>query len=106
MLVVSLVELKSRTPKFNDLQEKFDNAVTATELILKKQNIKKNYKIILILLAKSFNKKPSNSPIAQGLKVKIQGRRRPVVHGKCGKQLLDIISNEDQTRHKNLYFLN
>ena len=91
MLVVSLVELKSQTPKFDDLQEKFDNSVTATELILRNH---KNYWVVPILLARSFSSKPSNNPTARRLTVKIRGRNKPIVYGKCGKQLIDIITRQ------------
>ena len=100
VLVVSLVELKRRTWEFSELEEKFDNAVTIVEIILKKQNIKKKYQIIPILLSKSFNKKPSTNPAARKFAIKIHGKRRSIVYYKCGKQLVDIIHNQVQISRK------
>lgn len=87
---VVLVELKSRTLDYSDIKEKFDNGVEVVNTLLTAQAA--NYKIIPVLLAKAFNKKPSNNPRARNLSIKIHGKPKSIVYGKCGMQLTDIVA--------------
>lgn len=89
---VVLVELKSRARDYGSIKEKFDNSVEVVNLLLSAQNT--YCKIIPVLLAKAFNKTPSGSPIARGLYVKINGKRKSIIYGKCGMQLADIMAKK------------
>ncbi len=92
MLVIALVELKSKTLNLDKVKEKLDNSATVVELILEKYNITKNYDIIPILLAKSFNKKPSNNPKARRFRIQTRKGSISIIPGPCGKQLASIIN--------------
>ena len=59
-LVVSVVELKSKTIDYQAVKEKFDNTVKAVELILNHYNYTTNFRIIPILLTISLNKTSSH----------------------------------------------
>ena len=87
---VVLVELKSRTVDFSAIIEKFDNGVEVMNLLLDTQAT--NYKIIPALLVKAFNTKPSNNPRTRRLSIKINGKNKTIVYGKCGMRLADIVA--------------
>lgn len=87
---VVLVELKSRTLKYSDIKEKFDNGVEVVNALLSTRAA--DYKIIPVLLVKAFNKKPSNNPRTRNLTIKIHGKPKSIVYGKCGMQLADIVA--------------
>ena len=87
---VLLVELKSRTIKFEDIQEKFDNGVSVIKQLSGSLAIGR--KIVPVLLAKAYGSKPSNNPRARRLTVKIDGKPNSIVYGKCGMHVSEIIS--------------
>ena len=94
-LVISVVELKSKSIHFANIKEKMDNAAEVVDLILQRHNVTKNYRFIPILLAKAYGTKPSNSPVARRLYVRFRGRNKSVFYGKCGEKLIDVIKKYD-----------
>lgn len=89
---VALVELKSRTIDYSSVQEKFDNGVEIVNLLLGAKAI--HYKIVPVLLAKTFNKKPSGSLLARKMSVRINGKCKSIRYDKCGTQLADIMAKK------------
>lgn len=94
-LVVSLVELKSKTLDYSAIMAKFENGIEVVDLLLKHQTT--DYRIVPILLAKSFGTKISNNPKARRLSVRIHGKKKSIVYGKCGMQLNDAIDTPRMT---------
>ena len=91
VLVIAVVELKGKSPKI-ELQKKFQNSIKTVEIILNKQRINSGYKIIPILLAKTYQSSPANNPAARKLTVTIKGQSKSISYGKCRKQLADVIA--------------
>ena len=98
-LVVSVVELKSKTIDYQAVKEKFDNTVKAVELILNHYNYTTNFRIIPILLTISLNK-TSSHPRARGIYVKIGSKNKSPVYDQCGAQLAGLIRKRKRTQEK------
>ena len=60
--VIMLVELKSKNPNLNKVVTKLTNSFSVADLILKEHNYQKKYRILPVLLAKSYRQETIQQP--------------------------------------------
>lgn len=92
IIIIGIVELKSKNPHVNDIEEKLNNS-SAKAIEIFEQYCERNIKFELchIVLAKRW--KPPEYDLIKSKKIRIRGKRYDIIPKKCGDSFSTLISS-------------